>query len=473
MEKLLLTGLVILGALLTAAPAAAEDLTKLRERAKWWTDARFGMFIHWGVYAVPADATNKDGGYAAAEWYLTNKQMQLEDYMKFAPQFNPVHFDAREWVKTARDAGMKYIVLTSKHHEGFCMWDTKTTDWSIVRGTPYGKDPVKDLARECRRAGIRLCFYYSIMDWHHPDYLPRRPWEQETRPADGADMERYISYMKTHLKELVEKYGPLGVLWFDGEWEPTWTHEHGLDLYNYVRSLQPDILVNNRVDKGRAGMEGITMGAEFAGDFGTPEQQIPATGFEDGRLWETCMTMNGSWGYAENDPNWKSSVQLIRNLVDIASKGGNFLLNVGPKADGTFPEAVNERLADMGQWMKANGDSIYGTSANPLQGLPHNVRCTQKGSTFYLHVFDWPEGPLDIQTINLAPSSARVLGTGEKVSVRGAVSGGIRIPRPQKLDPAVTVIEMKMPREFLRDEKKEEAVLKAPAALAPVQPTAS
>jgi len=424
---------------------AGETPAQFAKRTQWWRDAKFGMFIHWGVYAVPADATDKAGNKGIAEWYFSNKQMQMKDYEKFAARFNPVRFDAKRWVQTAKNAGMKYIVITSKHHDGFDMFDTKLNhDWNIVDATPFKRDPIKELAAECRRQGVKLCFYHSIMDWHNPDYLPRRPWEKETRPVDGASYDRYVEYMKGQLHELVTNYGPLGVLWFDGEWEPTWTHERAVDLYHYVRSLQPSILVNNRVDKGRQGMQGMNSGEQFLGDFGTPEQEIPPQGFTDGRLWESCMTMNDTWGYARNDNNWKSPEMLIHNLIDIASKGGNYLLNVGPTDLGDFPEPINERLEIIGEWMKANGDAIYGTTANPLKRLTYDGRCTRKGNRLYLEVFKWPEDGLRIEGVHTKILGATQLATGEKLRADATRGDQVFISKPARLDPYATVVELRL-----------------------------
>ncbi len=387
MKKTLTTILVLFLVLLSGC---LDDSTENKDddRMAWWRDARFGMFIHWGLYAVPAGEW--EGTTNHAEWIRTTAQIPLETYEGFIEQFNPVEFDADEWVKMAKDAGMKYIVITSKHHDGFCLFDSEYTDFDIM-STPFKRDIMKELSEACREEDIEICWYHSIMDWHHPDYLPRRDWED--RPTEGADFDRYVSYMKNQLAELVGDYGRIGVLWFDGEWEDTWTHERGIDLYNYVRGLQDDIIINNRVDKGRQGMQGLTKEGEYKGDFGTPEQEIPDTGLA-GVDWETCMTMNNHWGSNKYDDNWKSAEDLVQKLVDIASKGGNFLLNVGPKVDGTFPEESIERLRAIGDWMDVYGESIYGTSASPFADLEWG-RCTKiqtgKDTRLYLHVFDWPE----------------------------------------------------------------------------------
>lgn len=383
------------------------------ERMAWWREARFGLFIHWGLYAIPAGEWNGETNHA--EWIRHTAQIPLETYNQFVGKFNPVKFDAEAWVRMAKDAGMKYIVITSKHHDGFCLFDSKFTDFDVM-STPFKRDILSELSEACHKAGLKMCWYHSIMDWHHPDYLPRRDWETE-RSAEGADFERYIVYMKNQLKELVSNYGKIGVLWFDGEWEETWNHAYGQDLYDYVRGLQPDIIINNRVDKGRSGMAGLTKAGEFAGDFGTPEQEIPPTGLP-GVDWETCMTMNDHWGYNKNDDNWKSTRDLIQKLADIASKGGNFLLNVGPTAAGLFPQPSIDRLREMGNWMKINSESIYGTKASPFKNLTWG-RCTQKSlgenTRLYLHVFDWPEsGELVLPGIFNEAKQAYLLADSEK-----------------------------------------------------------
>jgi len=396
--------LPIVGHLLGGKAELSKD-----ERMDWWRQARFGMFIHWGIYSVPAGEWKGQRAPGAGEWIMQQAKIPVSEYEELAKQFNPVKFDADKWVRMAKDAGMKYIVITSKHHDGFCMWDSKVTDYDIADATPFKKDVLKELARACKKQGIRLCFYHSIMDWHHPDaQAPFYPnYNDGTR--SNPNFPRYVeNYLKPQVKELVTNYGPLGVLWFDGEWIKDWTEPQGKDMYNYVRSLQPDIIVNNRVGKGRKGMEGLSKSEEYAGDFGTPEQQIPPTGLP-GVDWETCMTMNDTWGYSSYDQNWKSAQDLIRKLADITSKGGNFLLNVGPTSEGLIPQASVERLAAMGQWMKVNSESIYGTTASPLGSFPWG-RCTAKPGRLYLHVFDWPkDGRLEVPWLRSEVKKAYLL----------------------------------------------------------------
>jgi len=364
-------------------------------RMAWWRDARFGMFIHWGLYSEAAGEWNgtptHDAGFSggAGEWIMNDMRIPLSQYATLVPQFNPVKFDADAWVRAAKDAGMKYIVITSKHHEGFGMFHSLLTDWCI-KSTPFQREPLKELAVACRKQGIKLCFYYSIMDWHSPLYAPRKSWNDIATNAPNFDA--YDSYMKGQLKELLSgDYGSIGLIWFDGQWENTWTYDRGIDLYDYVRGLQPSIIINDRVGTRQP----LLPGQVHAGDYRTPEQTIPANGFGTGVDWETCMTMNDTWGYKTNDDNWKSTETLIRNLIDCASKGGNYLLNVGPTGAGLIPEPSIERLREIGNWMKVNSETIYGTTASPFaKQLPWG-RCTTKISgektTLFLHVFNWPD----------------------------------------------------------------------------------
>jgi alpha-L-fucosidase len=439
----------ILGALavlLTPVVQAEETEREHDERMAWFREARFGMFIHWGLYAIPAGEWN--GETKHAEWIRHSAKIPLVEYEKFVSQFNPTNFNANAWARLAKHAGMKYLVITSKHHDGFCLWDSKLTDFDVM-STPFKRDILKELKRACGRQGIRFATYHSIMDWHHPDYLPRRDWELANRPAGDADFSRYQTYLHGQLRELRRGYRP-AILWFDGEWENTWNHQMGIELYDYVLQLDPEIIINNRVDKGRSGMQGLTREGDFRGDFGTPEQEIPPKGLP-GVDWESCMTMNDHWGWNKNDKNWKSTQDLVRKLIDIASKGGNFLLNIGPKADGTFPDEAVERLEGIGRWMDKNSESIYGTQASPFDSLPWG-RCTRKVSrgstTLYLHVFDWPKnGELLVPGLRNNTAQAYLLANRLALAV-GYSPEGLTITVPQQApDPVSSTIVLKLPGE--------------------------
>ncbi len=406
---------------------------------EWWREARFGLFIHWGTYSVLAGewAGKKTHG----EWIRDTARIPIEQYTPVKDRFDPVKFDARAWARMAKDAGMRYMVITTKHHEGFALFDSAHSDYDVM-ATPFRRDVMKELAEACAAEGLRMGWYYSIMDWHHPDYLPRRGWELGERPAEGADMDRYVEFMHRQIEELLTKYGPIGVMWFDGEWEPTWNHRRGQALYDHCRRLQPDVIVNNRVDVGRGGMAGMS-DAGFAGDFGTPEQEVPATGLP-GIDWETCMTMNDHWGYNRADLNMKSTAELLQTLCDVASKGGNFLLNVGPTPEGEFPPESVERLREIGEWMRVNGEAIYGTQAGPFESLPWG-RCTVRGSSLFLHVFDWPkDGRLVVPGLGSAVESARLLGSGDSLAARRQGSDVVVTLPATAPHPAVSVVELRV-----------------------------
>jgi alpha-L-fucosidase len=401
------------------------------ERLGWWRDARFGMFIHFGLYSTPAGTWDGKPVGGVGEWLLQNARIDPIAYERtLLPQFNPTKFDAREWARIAKDAGMGYVVITTKHHDGFALWDSEASDYDVM-ATPFRRDIMKELAEAVNGEGMRMCWYHSIMDWHHPDYQPRREWDR--RPVDPASFPRYVDFMHAQLRELLTKYGDIGILWFDGEWEGTWNHDWGKKTDDFVRSLQPRIIVNNRVDSGRAGMEGFTADEHARGDYGTPEQTIPPNGMP-GKDWETCMTMNDTWGYKASDQNWKSARTMIRMLCDIASKGGNFLLNVGPKGDGTIPAESVERLKRMGEWMRVNGEAIRGTTASPFTNKFPWGRVTMRslkgewkdGTRLYLHVFEWPAGgTLRLDGISNAAWGAQVLGAGDRTPVARQDGGAI------------------------------------------------
>jgi len=393
-------------------------------RMEWWRDARFGMFIHWGPYAVPAGVYNGEPVRGIGEWIMNSAQIPIPEYETFAAEFNPVQFDADEWVRIAKDAGMKYIIITSKHHDGFGLWDSEVSDYDIMDASPFGRDILKELAEAAEREGLRLGFYHSIMDWHHPDAQGPHYPTYNTGEKSNSNFPRYVEdYLKPQVRELVRDYDP-AVLWFDGEWVPEWTHQMGLDLYGFVRSMKPDILVNNRVDKGRQGMQGMTRTDQrYAGDFGTPEQEI----LEGASVldWESCMTMNDTWGFKSTDDNWKSAEMLIHNLVDIAAKGGNYLLNVGPTEEGLIPSASVERLAEMGEWMEVNAEAIYGSRGWTHHDDGDQIRYTHSGEHVYAISLGWPGREITLHhVIPEAGSEIYLLGYEQPLDWSFDASGG-------------------------------------------------
>jgi alpha-L-fucosidase len=429
-----------------ATPQDFLDETPAQRDARmaWWRDARFGMFIHWGPYAVPAGSYRGERIPGIGEWIMDHANIPVAEYEPFARQFNPVSYDADEWVRLAKDAGMKYIVITSKHHDGFALFDSKVSTYDLVDTSPYGRDALKQLADAARRHGLKLGFYYSIMDWHHADaQAPKYPnYNSGDAAKANPNWSRYVeTYMKPQLRELLTGYGDVAVLWFDGEWIPEWTEEQGRDLYNYVRSFQPNILVNNRVGKGRQGMMGLTREGHI-GDFGTPEQEVPPQGLP-GVDWESCMTMNDTWAYKTYDDNWKSTQTLIHTLVDIASKGGNFLLNIGPMADGTIPAPTVHRLREIGDWMRVNGESIYETTASPFAEQPAWGRYTAGSDRLYAHVFEWPaDRKLILSGVQRQPTNAYLLADGKPLAVERTNEGYVvQLPRvpPSRIDSVVVL----------------------------------
>jgi alpha-L-fucosidase len=363
---------------------------------KWWREARFGLFIHWGVYSVSAGVHEGREVPGIGEWIMHSARIPVSSYQKYASSFNPTKYDPDAWVRAARDAGMKYIVITAKHHDGFALFDSKASDWDVVDATPYRKDLLAPLAQAAERHGLRLGFYYSqAQDWVNAGGgVCGERWDDAQR-GDMLDYVRRVAVPQ--VKELLTGYGKVSVLWWDTPCGMDATMAREL---RDLTSLQPGIIENDR------------LGAGFRGDTDTPEQHIPATGIAN-RDWETCMTMNDTWGYKSNDQNWKSSETLVRNLVDIVSKGGNYLLNVGPTAEGTIPEPSLRSLRDVGAFMKVNGAAIYGTTASPFRRLPWG-RATQRSNgattTIYLHVFDWPkDGSLRVPGLTSPVTNAYLL----------------------------------------------------------------
>lgn len=363
------------------------------DKMEWWREAKFGMFIHWGVYSAPAGYYHGQPVKGIGEWIMNHGKIPMAEYQQFAREFNPTKFNADEWVKIARDAGMKYIVITAKHHDGFAMWPTKVNKWNIYDATPWHHDPLQELAVACRKAGIKLGFYYSqAQDWNNGGAASGGKWD----PAQEHSMDDYIDKTAVpQVKELLTNYGEFPtVLWWDTPRDMN--PERAKKLYDTVEELRPGIIMNNR------------LGGGYNGDTETPEQHIPAQGYP-GRDWETCMTINDTWGYKRDDDHWKSTETLLRNLCDIASKGGNYLLNVGPTSKGIIPQPEVERLAVVGRWMRVNGQAIYGTEPTPFgaeagaysatekdkAGKPKfipawNWRCTTQSGKIYVMVFNWP-----------------------------------------------------------------------------------
>ncbi|MFI5377990.1 MAG: alpha-L-fucosidase [Tepidisphaerales bacterium] len=428
--------LVMLGVIVAlAANSVAQETREQRDaRMAWWHQAKFGMFVHWGVYSVPAGYYKDQPVRGIGEWIMNRGKIPVAEYADFTKQFNPVKFDAERWVKIAKGAGMKYMVITSKHHDGFAMFASKASAYNIVNATPFKRDPLKELAEACRKEGIRLGFYYSqAQDWHHPGGAASGGhWDK----AQDGSMDEYIDKIAIpQVKEILGNYGPdtPAVLWWDTPRDMTPERAAKLDA---LLALKPGIITNNR------------LGGGFKGDTETPEQRIPATGFGD-RDWETCMTMNGTWGFKRDDNNWKTTETLIRNLVDIASKGGNYLLNVGPTAEGEIPQPSIERLAAVGAWMAANGKAIYGTTASPFNKLDWG-RCTKvataDATTLYLHVFDWPkDGKLLVPGLKSPVASATMLVVGASIEAQPGKDGvtlAVPVTAPDAISSTI-VLEIK------------------------------
>jgi alpha-L-fucosidase len=422
-------------------PYANETKAERDARMAWWRDARFGLFIHWGVYAVPAGIHKGKPVDGYGEWIMEKGKIPNEEYKAYAAEFNPTQYDADAWVALAKKAGMKYIVITAKHHDGFALWPSAAGDWDI-EATPYKKDLLKPLAEACKKHGIKLGFYYSqAMDWNNGGACSPDPNNKRT-------MDQYIDEVAVpQVRELLTNYGddaPV-ILWWD---TPAAMNEERAAKLIEPLKLKPGIIHNNRLLKvapcGVVDMEALKSGKRepYAGDTETPEQHIPATGIGD-HDWEACMTINDTWGFKSDDQNWKSTKTLLQNLIDIASKGGNYLLNVGPTAEGLIPQASVERLEEIGKWMDANGESIYGTGASPFPKLPWG-RCTTKksggGTTLYLHVFEWPkDGQLLVPGLESKVQSAQMLVGGGKLKFE-KTGNGVVIGLPAKAPDAIASV---------------------------------
>jgi alpha-L-fucosidase len=372
------------------AQAYTDETPAQRDaRMNWWREARFGMFIHWGVYSVPAGAYNGVEYERIGEWIMNTAEIPVARYREYAGHFNPVNYDPEFWAELAKEAGMKYIVITSKHHDGFALFPSDVTDWDIADASPYGKDLIGPLAEAARKRGLRFGLYYSqAQDWVHPGGAKARHDLEGWDPAHAGDFDEYLTKIAIpQTREILERYA-LDVLWWD---TPVNMNAARARRFLPLLAPYPNLIVNNRLVR-----------PEPRGDFDTPEQRIPGTGIDGD--WETCMTMNTTWGYKYFDDKWKSTETLLRNLIDIASKGGNYLLNIGPKSDGTIPQESIDRLREIGRWMKVNGESIYATTASPT-ARPNWGRITKRvengATTLYLNVFDWPaDGKLPVSVDN-------------------------------------------------------------------------
>jgi alpha-L-fucosidase len=414
--------ILLAGAAFPQAYQPSEANLKARE---WFQNARFGMFIHWGVYSVLGDG----------EWVMNNRKMTVAEYEKLPPQFNPTGYHPAEWVALAKAAGMKYITITSKHHDGFAMWGTRQNHWNIVDATPYKKDVLKALAEECHRQGIKLFFYHSELDWHSPDYSPRGRTGQTAGRPESGDFKRYLEFMDSQLRELLTGYGDIAGIWFDGWWDKPDADWHLDRTYRLIHSLQPTALIGNNHHRLPFPGEDFQM---FEKDLpGQKTAEFNATS-EVGQLpLETCDTISNAWGYNKTDRHFKSTARLIQYLARAAGYNANFLLNVGPMANGKIQPEFVERLQGVGKWVERNGESIYGTRGGPLRPTSWGAM-TQRPGKIYVHVMDYDGGLLALA--KLPPvKSASVLTSGAPVEV-SQIQGGIVLNLPEARDEADTVV---------------------------------
>ena len=399
------------------------------EKMAWWREAKFGLFIHWGVYAVPAGRYADSTHYG--EWIMWQAKIPLAEYKEYAREFNPVKYDPAAWVKIAKDAGMRYIVITSKHHDGFALYPSNVTDWDVADASPYGKDLLGPLVEEAKKAGLKIGFYYSqAQDWGNPGGA--KFLHEEGTGWDDAHLGDFDAYLEDislpQVKEIISRY-PLDILWWD---TPHWMNEARTKPFEEALKPRPGMIANNRLGTGK-------------GDMNTPEQHVPVSGYSGD--WETCMTMNNHWGYNAYDNDRKSSEELILKLIEICSKGGNFLLNVGPTAEGEFPEASIERLKDMGDWLKVNGESIYGTTKSPFSYLSWGA-ASRKGGLLNLYVTDWPENNKLHVPIKSKVAGAELLTQPGKLLHITTEDERIIIDLPEEApDPVASVIILKLAEE--------------------------
>lgn len=394
------------------------DRTEYDKRMEWYKDARFGMFIHWGLYAIPA----------RGEWIRSVEEVPKEEYMKYFREFNPVDFDAKAWAKAARDAGMKYVVLTAKHHDGFCLFDSKHTDFKSTN-TKCGRDFVKEFVEAVRGEGLRVGLYFTLLDWYHEDYPhygdknhPMRNNKAYTN--ENRNFDNYLTYMHNQVREICTNYGKLDILWFDFSYDDMRGEKwRATELVDMVRSLQPEVIIDNRLEVSGEGYGSLASGnpMPYHGDFVSPEQIIPPNGIQDVNgedfVWESCVTMNNNWGYCAEDHYFKPASMLIKKLVECVSKGGNMLLNVGPDAKGNIPIESMEILYEIGRWMKKNKESIYGCGKAEIE-KPDFGRVTRRGNHLYFHIYENTIGPVPLQGFKKEEvKGIRYLATGAEIPI--------------------------------------------------------
>ena len=376
-KKLIYTFLFVLFCSATNAQLKTSDAVM-----KDFMSRRFGLFIHWG----PVSLRGTEIGWSR------DKQVSKADYDSLYKEFNPVLFNADAWVKTAKDAGMKYLTITARHHDGFCLWPTKFTEYNIMN-TPYKKDIVGALNEACKKQGIKFCIYYSLLDWYHPDYPIHSAYD--SKPDPKSDMNRYIAFMKNQLKELITKYDPY-MLWFDGQWESPWTDEMGKDLYAYLKKLKPNVITNNRLGKEMAAVQNKLIDvSKMIGDYDTPEQAVGRMNMET--PWESCFTICNQWAWKPND-QMKSLKECLTILSKAAGGNGNLLLNVGPMPDGRIEQRQITRLKEIGDWLKLNSEAIYNTLGGPYEPT-NNYATTRKGNKIYLHVLKTDTSAITLKAI--------------------------------------------------------------------------
>lgn len=394
------------------------DREQYNKRMEWYKDARFGMFIHWGLYAIPA----------RGEWIRSYERISKEDYMQYFDEFDPKDYDPKKWAAAAKKAGMKYVVLTAKHHDGFCLFDSKYTDFKATN-TKCGRDLVAEYVDAVRAEGLKVGLYFTLIDWYHEDYPhyadrihPMR--EKEGYTDENRDFDRYLTYMHNQVREICTNYGKLDLLWFDFSYDDMRGEKwRATELINMVRELQPDVIIDNRLEVSGEGLGSLAEcnPTPYHGDFVSPEQMIPPEGIKDKEgnplAWEACVTMNNNWGYNGTDRFFKPASMLIKKLVECVSKDGNMLLNVGPDAYGNIPPESMNILNAIGKWMERNGESIYGCGSSEI-AKPDFGRVTKNGNTYYFHMYENTIGPVPLLGLDKAKvKKIRALATGYEIPV--------------------------------------------------------